>query len=104
MDVLDELLQEQVALTRSDDALQTVLMGSANEEDWETREYKRLFKEAHAKPITAPVKEVLSSSGIEDSTTPPEVELKPLPSSLKYAYLGPNSTYPVIVNAELDDI
>jgi len=28
-----------------------------------------------------------------------ELELKPLPSSLRYEFLGPNSTYPVIVNA-----
>ncbi|XP_019098328.1 PREDICTED: uncharacterized protein LOC109131613 [Camelina sativa] len=31
----------------------------------------------------------------------PKVELKPLPKGLRYAFLGPNSTYPVIVNAEL---
>jgi len=31
-----------------------------------------------------------------------EVELKPLPSSLRYEFLGPNSTYPVIVNASLN--
>jgi hypothetical protein len=29
----------------------------------------------------------------------PKVELKPLPPSLRYEFLGPNSTYPVIVNA-----
>ena len=33
----------------------------------------------------------------------PQVELKTLPSSLRYAFLGPNSTYPIIVNAELND-
>ena len=33
----------------------------------------------------------------------PKVELKTLPSSLRYAFLGPNSTYPIIVNAELND-
>ncbi|XP_048620209.1 uncharacterized protein LOC125590622 [Brassica napus] len=32
----------------------------------------------------------------------PKVELKPLPKGLRYAFLGPNSTYPVIVNAELN--
>jgi len=31
----------------------------------------------------------------------PEVELKPLPSSSRYEFLGPNSTYLVIVNARL---
>jgi len=33
----------------------------------------------------------------------PKVDLKPLPKGLRYAFLGPNSTYPVIINAELND-
>ena len=33
----------------------------------------------------------------------PKVEHKTLPSSLRYAFLGQNSTYLVIVNAELND-
>ena len=33
----------------------------------------------------------------------PKVELKQLPFDLRYAFLGPNSTYPIIVNANLDD-
>ncbi|CAA7035237.1 unnamed protein product [Microthlaspi erraticum] len=31
----------------------------------------------------------------------PKVDLKTLPDGLRYAFLGPNSTYPVIVNQEL---
>jgi len=31
----------------------------------------------------------------------PKVELKPLPSSVRYEFLRPNSTYLVIVNANL---
>jgi hypothetical protein len=31
----------------------------------------------------------------------PEVDLKPLPKGLKYEFLGPEETYPVIVNDEL---
>ena len=34
----------------------------------------------------------------------PKVELKPLPKGLRYAFLGPNSTYPVIVKAELNNV
>ncbi|XP_048621486.1 uncharacterized protein LOC125591380 [Brassica napus] len=34
----------------------------------------------------------------------PKVDLKPLPKGLKYAFLGPNNTYLVIVNSELDEI
>ena len=32
----------------------------------------------------------------------PKVELKPLSSSLRYEFLGTNSTYPAIVNANLN--
>ncbi|XP_057545873.1 uncharacterized protein LOC130824871 [Amaranthus tricolor] len=38
----------------------------------------------------------------KECTTPPQVELKPLPPSLKYVFLEDNDTYPVIVNAELN--
>jgi hypothetical protein len=31
----------------------------------------------------------------------PKVDLKPLPKGLKYEYLGPDKTYPVVVNDEL---
>ncbi|CAM8996271.1 unnamed protein product [Rhodiola kirilowii] len=44
--------------------------------------------------------DVLDSTGKE----PYKVELKPLPASLRYEFLGPNSTYPVIVNASLTDV
>ncbi|CAO2822820.1 unnamed protein product [Amaranthus hypochondriacus] len=40
---------------------------------------------------------------IEERTTPPEVELKPLPSNLKYCFLGESSTYPIIINSALND-
>jgi len=33
----------------------------------------------------------------------PKVDLKPFPKGLRYAFLGPNSTYPVIINAEIND-
>ncbi|CAA7060976.1 unnamed protein product [Microthlaspi erraticum] len=31
-----------------------------------------------------------------------KVDLKPLPEGLRYAFLGENSTYPVIVNSDLE--
>ena len=39
----------------------------------------------------------------EERSTPPPVDLKPLSSLLKYAYLGENETYQVIVNVELNN-
>ncbi|KAJ4724584.1 DNA-directed DNA polymerase [Melia azedarach] len=34
----------------------------------------------------------------------PKIELKPLPAHLRYAYLGPDSTFPVIISASLSDL
>ena len=36
---------------------------------------------------------------IEDS---PTLELKPLPDYLKYIFLGPNNTLPIIISSKLD--
>ena len=34
----------------------------------------------------------------------PKIELKTLPSTLRYEFLGPNSSYPVVVNAKLNKL
>jgi len=34
----------------------------------------------------------------------PKVELKPLPPNLRYEFLVPNSTYPIIMNASLNEV
>jgi hypothetical protein len=49
--------------------------------------------------------EILKTEQEEPILSPPEPtpELKPLPDSLRYAFLGPNSTFPVIVNAKLHE-
>ena len=46
------------------------------------------------------IEEVLEMN--KESSTRSEVEMKTLPSSMKYGYLGANSTYPIIVNSELN--
>lgn len=104
VDALDEVIEAKAFNLQLDDSLQTVLMGSADEEDWETKEYKRLLEETRAIESEKPLKELLRSEETKESTTPPKVELKPLPSTLKYVFMGPNNTYPIIVNAELDNI
>ena len=38
---------------------------------------------------------------LPSSTSPPKLELKPLPDNLKYAYLGDNETLPVIISSAL---
>jgi hypothetical protein len=44
-------------------------------------------------PLPELAKEPLPSS----IQTPPQLELKPLPDTLKYVYLGPNDTLPAII-------
>ncbi|XP_021725330.1 uncharacterized protein LOC110692608 [Chenopodium quinoa] len=104
VDVLDELQNEQLPLNQNDDALEQVLLGKEDDNgDWQSKEYTRLLDEAKADPNQNPIRATLEVMSIGESSKPPEVELKPLPSNLKYAYLGPNNSYPVIVNAELKD-
>jgi hypothetical protein len=43
------------------------------------------------------------SNSTQTSSNSPKVELKPLPSTLRYEYLGPNESYPVIINAALNE-
>jgi len=53
-------------------------------------------------PSLARVEDLMSDDkSLFDKERAPKVELKPIPSSLRYKFLGPNSKYPVIVNANL---
>nr|GMC66606.1 uncharacterized protein LOC109158994 [Ipomoea batatas] len=45
---------------------------------------------------------VVSLTPFEEEQAP-KVELKPLPSSLRYVFLGSNSTYPVIISSSLKE-
>ncbi|XP_013594427.1 PREDICTED: uncharacterized protein LOC106302470 [Brassica oleracea var. oleracea] len=56
---------------------------------------------------TAPKQGNKMASLLDDSWSElkaPKIELKSLPAGLRYAFLGPNSTYPVIVNYELNNV
>jgi len=45
---------------------------------------------------------VHDKASLIDEEHAPKVELKPLPSSSRYEFLDPNSTYPMIVNVSLN--
>ncbi|KAG7594128.1 Ribonuclease H-like superfamily [Arabidopsis thaliana x Arabidopsis arenosa] len=49
-----------------------------------------------------PSEESVIASGDWSELKAPKVDLKPLPKGLRYAFLGQNSTYPVIVSDELN--
>ena len=78
--------------------------------DCETSTYTKLLDETeHVMKLT--VEEALPS--VTSTPTPtsdwdpakaPKIELKPFPPGLRYAFLGENYTYPVIVNASLNPV
>ncbi|XP_039128895.1 uncharacterized protein LOC120265028 [Dioscorea cayenensis subsp. rotundata] len=78
-----------------------------NDEDDEASEYKRLLEvQPYIQPHKAKIEELRSESSLSilEEEQAPKVELKPLPSILRYEFLGPNSTYPVIANANLSKV
>jgi hypothetical protein len=55
----------------------------------------------------APKFEEISPSGTKPPSSdviPPKPELKPLPSDLKYAFLGEDESYPVVISSKLTDL
>ena len=56
-------------------------------------------KSARYEPLPSNV----SCVSILEEESAPKVELKTLPSSLRYVFLGSNSTFSIIINAELND-
>ncbi|XP_024006535.1 uncharacterized protein LOC112083043 [Eutrema salsugineum] len=118
IDELDEITEEvyeefllndplKIILTTTNDdrnLFEEVLKGCAQmlvkAEDYvKLVSYLDLNEETH---IPTPPKDTLAA--INDPWSElkaPKFELKPLPGGIKYAFLGPNSTYPVIINSGL---
>ena len=42
------------------------------------------------------------TKSLPSQVRPPKPELKPLPMDLRYAYLGEEDTYPVVISSHLD--
>lgn len=45
-----------------------------------------------------------TSPALPSIVQPPQLDLKPLPDTLKYAFLGPSETLPVIIASDLNDV
>ena len=54
------------------------------------------------KPKVEPLR-VSTSIPVPSIIKPPKLELKPLPDTLKYAFLGDSETLPVIISSHLDE-
>ncbi|KAJ9535979.1 LOW QUALITY PROTEIN: hypothetical protein OSB04_un000855 [Centaurea solstitialis] len=85
------------------DALETVFSEELLVDDGDARMIEETFDASVPFEKKIPT-ERLSDIPNNEVETPPKVDLKPLPPNLKYAFLGADNTYPVIVNALLSDI
>ncbi|XP_008222434.1 PREDICTED: uncharacterized protein LOC103322307 [Prunus mume] len=106
IDVLDSLVFSKFLLAQSNDPLQYVLSQSQNNFDEEVlMEMVAALVALKPYPSTfSPLIEPLGPSAthlIPSVAKPPKLELKPLPSHLKYAYLAEFETLPVIIVFDL---
>jgi hypothetical protein len=94
--LIEEILDEVIEESSIEDPLEACLAQFGEDLDLE-----KLMEQADALLETAP----LVSKEKEEITVPdsPKKELKPLPDSLKYKFLGPAESLPVIIASDLKD-
>ncbi|GKC03531.1 putative nucleotidyltransferase, ribonuclease H [Tanacetum coccineum] len=109
VDVIDEEVQKLAPRTLKDDPLDFYLTGE-NEEILNVAKVQKIQECLvnsldHQRPPWSYKVELLpvnfNMATKPSLEVPPTLELKPLPSNLKYAFLGPNNTLPVIVASDL---
>ncbi|XP_015940037.1 uncharacterized protein LOC107465572 [Arachis duranensis] len=85
------------------DTIEKIVQGVLEEEQCE--EIVELEKQASGGEIPQETMEdsIVLNHTINKEVEAPKLELKTLPPSLKYAYLGDNNTYPVIINSSLTE-
>jgi len=102
---------ESISEMEIEDPLERVLVSSIEDSadfDNETSTYTKLLDETeHMMQLIVEedlpsVTPTLNTNSDWDPAKALKIELKPLLAGLRYAFLGENSTYPVIVNASLN--
>ncbi|CAM8951464.1 unnamed protein product [Rhodiola kirilowii] len=109
LDTLDDLVQE-VQMELREDPLELALIGSIHSHEntyelvkgvHETISYLKISEPLTLRYEVNEVKLFKSNVFLPSIVQAPEVELKPLPGHLKYAFLGENSTLPMIIKSGL---
>ncbi|KAJ9139768.1 hypothetical protein P3X46_030472 [Hevea brasiliensis] len=110
VDVIDEEVREVLKKQHPKDPLEACLVHNIKKGDEieETAEYATILEGNPPLPMAdiekiGNLKQETTSSSKFEKGEAPKVELKPLPTNLRYAFLGQNSTYLVIVSAKLTD-
>ncbi|XP_057989055.1 uncharacterized protein LOC110658919 [Hevea brasiliensis] len=111
VDVIDEIVEEEFKKRYPEDPLENCLVHSktTKDENPEVAAFAQILEATQAVvgdqvlQVEELKYEVAHPSLLNEKDAPQE-DLKPLPSTLRYAFLGPNSTYPIIINASLSDV
>ena len=108
--MVDSVVQKYLDNVSHDDPLKSCLVSPSWDEEVTTLESEFLHSIIEHKDVLevngwTPKFETLPPN--EDKTLPsekrpPKLELKPLPTHLKYAFLGEENTFPVIISSSLD--
>ncbi|XP_071708478.1 uncharacterized protein [Rutidosis leptorrhynchoides] len=110
VDVIDELVEKHTSHLITNDPVEIFCLG--DEEDVECEEVKAVeltiesTMDARLPPWThkyEPLPKSIDTNMRPSLESPPTLELKPLPSHLKYAFLGTNGTFLVIIASNLTD-
>jgi len=103
VDVIDCCVKEGSLASTTHDGLEMCLINNAGTKlEGDAQHYGELLDGSpHIEDLG--VEEMVAEEASHLPKEAPKVELKPLPSNLRYEFLGPNSTYPVIVNASLNE-
>ena len=110
VDLIEALVDDTFVSNLSDDPLQTCLthFGLDFDIDRSVDEVNALLDSAPSMDTNkwkSRVEQLAPSEKklIPSSESPPKLELKPLPNTLEYAFLGEESTLPVIISSSLND-
>ncbi|XP_038982186.1 uncharacterized protein LOC120110674, partial [Phoenix dactylifera] len=108
VNLIDSIVEDALIPSLSSDPLETCLTHFGN------TDINQNFREISAILDSAPLLDTdrwksrfeelptRNNSPLPSSVQAPKFELKPLPSELKYAYLGQEETFPVIISSQLE--
>ncbi|KAJ4716943.1 DNA-directed DNA polymerase [Melia azedarach] len=109
MDIIDRLVQETFKEEHPQEPLEACIVHaqSTDAEDERVVECARYLEATlpfiHRKPKFEELMRTPDPS-LPTKQSVPKIELKPLPAHLHYAYLGPDSSFPVIISASLSEL
>uniref|UniRef100_A0A2N9I6A0 RNA-directed DNA polymerase n=1 Tax=Fagus sylvatica TaxID=28930 RepID=A0A2N9I6A0_FAGSY len=111
VNLIETLVQDQFNLTCFSDPLESCLVNSLDFDDDEDSEVAHICSVLNSSQVLEvnawrPKFEELPPRNImpvPSSVEAPKLELKPLPVELKYAFLGQEETFPVVISSKLND-